>query len=64
MIGYNVDPIVENRGSAIFLHCKGNNWNTAGCVSVERPVMRTLMVSVKPGAWIIIANSEDELVNY
>ena len=64
MIGYNINPIVENHGSAIFLHCKGNSWNTAGCISVEQPIMRTLMVSVKPGAWIIMTTSEDALKNY
>ena len=58
MIGYNVNPVVENLGSAIFLHCKGDSWDTAGCVSVARRVMRTLMVSVQPGAWIIIAPGE------
>ncbi len=64
VIGFNTDPVVIGRGSAIFLHCKGNSWNTAGCVSVEQSVMLDLLDRVNDGAWIIIVKSRQDLKNY
>jgi len=44
VIGYNTDPIVKGRGSAIFLHIwKGRTSPTAGCVATaEKDVLRIL----------------------
>jgi len=54
-IGFNIDPMVVGKGSAIFLHCKGENgWSTAGCVSVEQPVMVELLRRCHVGTRIII----------
>jgi len=61
-IGFNMDPAVIGRGSAIFLHCKSNNtWNTAGCVSVKESDMLFLMKNVGNGAYIIIVPDEEYL---
>ncbi len=36
-LGYNDSPIVNGRGSAIFLHCMAvGKTNTAGCIAVNR----------------------------
>lgn len=33
VINYNIDPIITNKGSAIFLHCSNGSY-TAGCISL------------------------------
>ena len=42
------------KGSAIFLHCKGNSKTTSGCIAVEQSVMKALLRQLKPGAKIVI----------
>ena len=55
VIGFNMNPVVWGRGSAIFLHCKSyNHWYTGGCISVTEADMLDLMRTVKPGAYIMI----------
>jgi L,D-peptidoglycan transpeptidase YkuD (ErfK/YbiS/YcfS/YnhG family) len=37
VLGYNDDPVVPGRGSAIFLHCASPDWRpTAGCVALAK----------------------------
>ena len=64
VIGFNTDPVVIGRGSAIFLHCKGATWNTGGCVSVTQNDMLTLLDRLNRGAWIIIVKNAADLQNY
>ena len=64
-IGYNLNPTVYGRGSAIFLHCKSTNtWCTAGCVSLEEKNMVSVMKQLKKGAYIMIASEKSELEKY
>ncbi len=42
VINYNTDPIVSNKGSAIFLHCSNGSY-TAGCVSIPMERMKDLL---------------------
>lgn len=43
-LGYNDDPPVKNRGSAIFLHLeKGHFKPTLGCIAVRRATMHHLL---------------------
>ena len=42
------------KGSAIFLHCKGNSGYTAGCVAVSQQNMIEILRQVKDGARICI----------
>ena len=61
-IGFNIDPTVIGRGSAIFLHCKSpDHWYTAGCVSVEKEAMLELLRQLRPGAYILIAPGVDTI---
>jgi L,D-peptidoglycan transpeptidase YkuD (ErfK/YbiS/YcfS/YnhG family) len=43
-----------SKGSAIFLHCKGKNAYTGGCVAVSESVMIDLIKSLESGAKIVI----------
>jgi L,D-peptidoglycan transpeptidase YkuD (ErfK/YbiS/YcfS/YnhG family) len=44
VIGYNTDPVVPGKGSAIFLHVwSGPGKPTAGCVAVDKDVLKKLL---------------------
>ena len=64
-IGFNRDPVVVGRGSAIFLHCKStDHWYTGGCVSVEENAMRELLLSCSDGTYIIIVPDREDVASY
>ncbi len=49
-LGYNDDPPVPGRGSAIFLHCTDPGHPvTAGCVAIPREALLTLLPWLAPG---------------
>ena len=55
VIGYNTDPPVPRRGSAIFLHVARPDFTpTEGCIAVERSVLAGLLVRLGPGSTIAI----------
>jgi L,D-peptidoglycan transpeptidase YkuD (ErfK/YbiS/YcfS/YnhG family) len=54
-IGYNTDPPVPGRGSAIFLHVASPDFApTEGCVAVRRGVLLGLLRVLGPGSTITI----------
>ena len=64
-IGFNRDPTVYGKGSAIFLHCKSNDhWYTAGCVSVEESVMKKLLLMSRNGVYMIIVKNRGDIAGY
>ena len=64
-IGFNRNPTIYKKGSAIFLHCKSyDHWSTAGCVSVEESVMKRLLIMSRNGVYMIIVRNQNEIDNY
>ncbi len=64
-IGFNQNPTVYKRGSAIFLHCKNpEEWGSAGCVSVTEDNMLTLLQKCHDGCYIMIVPNEDYISNF
>lgn len=64
-IGYNTDPVVWDRGSAIFFHCRSkDHWYTGGCISVTEPEMIQIVQQSHNGEYIIIVPDEESLKNY
>ena len=51
-IGDNINPAIVGKGSAIFLHCKGERDYTAGCIAVDEKVMTYLLKNLNTGAYI------------
>lgn len=47
VINYNTDPIIANKGSAIFLHCSNGNY-TAGCVAITKSEMLEIIKWIDP----------------
>ena len=64
-IGFNVNPTVYKRGSAIFLHCKNPaDWGSAGCVSVTEDNMLALLNKCHDGCYIMIVPNESYISNF
>lgn len=64
-IGFNQNPTVYKRGSAIFLHCKNPaEWGSAGCVSVVDEDMIRLLALCHDGCYIMIVPDEASIANY
>ncbi len=55
VLGYNDDPVVPGRGSAIFLHIAGPDYSpTAGCVALRRDDALAALAQLRPGERMII----------
>lgn len=58
VMGYNDDPVVDGKGSAIFLHLSRSDYSpTAGCVAVQLEDMMKLLALAGPETAILV---EDE----
>jgi L,D-peptidoglycan transpeptidase YkuD (ErfK/YbiS/YcfS/YnhG family) len=56
-LGYNDDPVVPGKGSAIFLHLARKDYSpTAGCVAVALKDMRAILKRCAPGVEIQIGD--------
>jgi len=56
VIGYNTDPVVPGKGSAIFLHCAAPDFaGTEGCIAVACEALVALLGLLGPGSTITIA---------
>ena len=55
VLNYNFNPIIKNKGSAIFLHiCKKNYAATKGCIAINKKDMVNLLVNIKRNTKLII----------
>ncbi len=64
-VGFNTNPTVYKRGSAIFLHVKDPaSWSSSGCVSVEREQMLALLSACHDGAYIMIVPTAEDIAGY
>ena len=55
VINYNFNPIIKNKGSAIFLHISKKNYApTKGCIAINKKDMMNLLVNIKGNTKLII----------
>ena len=55
VLNFNSNPIIKNKGSAIFLHiCKKNYAPTKGCIAIKKKDMITLLINIKKNTKLII----------
>ena len=48
VLNYNTNPIIRNKGSAIFIHIAKKNFsNTAGCIALKKKDLLILLASIK-----------------
>jgi L,D-peptidoglycan transpeptidase YkuD (ErfK/YbiS/YcfS/YnhG family) len=56
VVGFNDDPVVPGRGSAIFLHLARLDYlPTAGCVALAEADLRAALEQLRPGDKICIS---------
>ena len=54
---HNNQPIIKNKGSAIFIHCSfSNNRNTGGCIALAKRDLIFLIRSLRRNTYIKIQN--------
>ena len=55
VLNYNVNPIIKNKGSAIFIHVAKKNYkNTKGCITLKKKHLIELICKIKKNTKIKI----------
>ena len=55
VLNYNMEPIIKNKGSAIFIHVAKKNYKkTAGCVALKKADLNYLVKEIKRNTKVII----------
>ena len=55
IIDYNLNPIIKNKGSAIFLHLAPKNYQpTKGCIAISKKDMQILLSKINKKSKLII----------
>jgi L,D-peptidoglycan transpeptidase YkuD (ErfK/YbiS/YcfS/YnhG family) len=56
ILNYNMNPIVKNKGSAIFIHVAKKNYKkTAGCIALKKKDLKQLILKIKKKTKVIIS---------
>jgi L,D-peptidoglycan transpeptidase YkuD (ErfK/YbiS/YcfS/YnhG family) len=58
VIGYNDNPAIPYKGSAIFFHVTSSYGGTAGCVAVSLPDLQSILSRVTEETWMIITQDD------
>ena len=55
VLNYNINPIIKNKGSAIFIHIAKKNYEpTAGCIALKKKDLLKLLKNIKKNTKINI----------
>ena len=55
ILDYNMNPIVKNKGSAIFIHVAKNNFKkTEGCIAIKKVKLLKLIKLISPNTKVKI----------
>tara|TARA_B100001059_G_C17589486_1_gene453898 strand:+ start:241 stop:756 length:516 start_codon:yes stop_codon:yes gene_type:complete len=58
VIGYNDDPVIAGKGSAIFMHVAKPNYEpTRGCIALKLDDLYQILKNLKPSDTLLILNS-------
>jgi L,D-peptidoglycan transpeptidase YkuD (ErfK/YbiS/YcfS/YnhG family) len=56
VLNYNIDPIIKNKGSAIFLHIAKNSYqDTKGCIALKKKHLIEIISKIKKNTKIKIS---------
>ena len=59
VLGYNDDPVVAGRGSAIFLHIAREGYGgTEGCVALAAPDLLAVLAEARPGDCVEVLSAD------
>ena len=57
VLNYNMDPIIKNKGSAIFIHVAKKNYKkTEGCIAVKKTHLLKIVKDLKKKTMVLIEN--------
>ena len=57
VLNYNMDPIIKNKGSAIFIHVAKKNYKkTEGCIAVKKAHLLKIAKDLKKKTMVLIEN--------
>ena len=55
VLNYNMNPIIKNKGSAIFIHVARQNYKkTSGCVAIKKVHLIKLIKTIKKNTKVVI----------
>ena len=55
VLSYNMNPIIKNKGSAIFIHVAKKNYKkTEGCVAVKKELLLKIIKDLKKNTMVLI----------
>ena len=55
ILNFNINPIIKNRGSAVFIHVAKRNYKpTAGCIALKKDHLIKLVNNLKKNAVVKI----------
>ena len=55
VLNYNMEPIVKNKGSAIFIHIASKNYKkTAGCIGLKKSHLINIIKKIKKNTKVVI----------
>jgi len=58
VLNYNLDPIIKNKGSAIFIHIANNSYKkTKGCIALKKNDLIKIITQIKKNTKIKISNN-------
>lgn len=58
VLGYNDDPVIDGKGSAIFLHLSRSDYSpTAGCIAVQMEDMMKLLALAGPETEVVVEDA-------
>ena len=59
VLNYNMNPIIKNRGSAIFIHVAKRNYKkTKGCVALKKEHLLKIIKKLKKNTFVKIVNQK------
>ena len=59
VLNYNTNPIIKNKGSAIFIHVANKNYKkTEGCIAIKKIELLKILKEVKPNTKVKIVNQK------
>ena len=59
VLSYNMNPIIKNKGSAIFIHVAKKNYKkTEGCVAVKKEHLRKIIKNLKKNTMVLIEDQK------
>ena len=59
VLDYNMNPIIKNKGSAIFIHITKKNYKkTEGCIAIRKGEIKKLVKALEKNTKIKIVNQK------